>query len=365
MNVLVAVSRFVPGGAFGAETYLSSLLGAITTLDTSTKYTVLGPSQVMDWLDNVAPPLERIESQTRGRASSFLRERDDVIAAARSAKADIVFFPFNTKPSVPVTSLLMVHDLAASFYLKHYPSYRPVRNWILKQRVSLSIRSASAVVTPTESICGEIREQYPHYRGPVIPIPEAAMNTSDRPPAERRFNEENVVLLSGSKLPHKCQDVGVKGFLRLLASPGLDSNCRLVVTGCSKADMERLNVEVGVSDAITLLPKLDAQAFAEVAAEATIHLFPTSYEGFGLGTVEAQVQGKLVVASDIPVMREVSGGHALFFPVGDIEALATKLRSAIDGTSAVDVDRAREDALSWCWEDHASRLDEVLRDIAR
>lgn len=52
-------------------------------------------------------------------------------------------------------------------------------------------------------------------------------------------------------------------------------------------------------------------------------------EGFGLPIVEAGHYGKPVIASDIPVFREVGNGAAgaTYFPVGDMHALAAAIRN--------------------------------------
>ena len=55
-------------------------------------------------------------------------------------------------------------------------------------------------------------------------------------------------------------------------------------------------------------------------------------EGFGLPIVEASLHGKPVIASDIPVFREIAGAMAsvLFFPMGSAEALSDTVRTWLD-----------------------------------
>ena len=53
-------------------------------------------------------------------------------------------------------------------------------------------------------------------------------------------------------------------------------------------------------------------------------------EGFCLPVVEAQSLGLPVICTDIPVLREVAGQGALFFPAGNAQALAERLGAMFD-----------------------------------
>lgn len=52
-------------------------------------------------------------------------------------------------------------------------------------------------------------------------------------------------------------------------------------------------------------------------------------EGFGLPLVEAGSRGKPLLLSDLPVFREIAGGEATYFPVGDAPALANVIASGV------------------------------------
>ncbi len=58
-------------------------------------------------------------------------------------------------------------------------------------------------------------------------------------------------------------------------------------------------------------------------------VFPSLAEGFGLPIMEAANHGLPVIASDIPVFRELGGEHISYFKTLDSSDLATRLREAI------------------------------------
>ena len=63
--------------------------------------------------------------------------------------------------------------------------------------------------------------------------------------------------------------------------------------------------------------------------EAACFAFPTRGEGFGLPLLEAMQRGVPAAASDIPVLREVSGGVAHHFDPDDPQAAARAVTAAI------------------------------------
>jgi alpha-1,2-rhamnosyltransferase len=80
---------------------------------------------------------------------------------------------------------------------------------------------------------------------------------------------------------------------------------------------QRLNVYLDVSD-------LELQyLYRKVAAL----IFSSRIEGFGLPLVEALQQGLPVIASDIPVFKEIGGEYPMYFRDGDLTDLARVLGS--------------------------------------
>jgi glycogen synthase len=68
-------------------------------------------------------------------------------------------------------------------------------------------------------------------------------------------------------------------------------------------------------------------------ATATTYVGASSYEPFGLAPLEAAMQGTALLLADIGSFRELWGGCAEFFPVGDAAALAERIVALHDASA--------------------------------
>ena len=68
------------------------------------------------------------------------------------------------------------------------------------------------------------------------------------------------------------------------------------------------------------------QDIPELLAASDAVVLSTHHEGFGLAAVEAMASGKVLILSDLEVLRNVTGNTGLFFPCGDAEELARLIR---------------------------------------
>jgi len=96
---------------------------------------------------------------------------------------------------------------------------------------------------------------------------------------------------------------------------------RLVRVGGSFTDSQTLLArELGIQDAVIILPFLTRAALAAVYRRSALLLQCSEAEGFGLPLVEAMACGCPVLSSDIPALRETGGTAATYCGPGDLEA---------------------------------------------
>jgi glycosyltransferase involved in cell wall biosynthesis len=176
------------------------------------------------------------------------------------------------------------------------------------------------------------------------------------------------ILHVGSTIPRKRIDV----LLRVIAAlrkefPGL----RLIrVGGKFTSEQMRLAEQLDLAGAVVVLPHLERNILAAVYRRATIVLQPSEREGFGLPVIEALACGTPVIASDLPVLREVGGDAAVAYcPVGDIASWTETAASLlVEKSQHPQLWNERREAgiaqaAKFSWAEYASQTVSVYREV--
>jgi glycosyltransferase involved in cell wall biosynthesis len=206
--------------------------------------------------------------------------------------------------------------------------------------VPRSIRRASVVLTPSEAVAEQVRDAY----APAVPVlavphgvaPEwATAGPPDDALRARLGLPSSYVLFVGTLEPRKDVRTLLAAHRRLPDAPPL------VLVG-----PPGWGAQVDVSGAV-VPGYLDEADLRPVVAGAAALVLPSRDEGFGLPLLEALATGTPVVASDLPVLREVGGDLASYAPVGDVEAFAATLEQVLDAPGPADARRLHAARFTW------------------
>ncbi len=256
--------------------------------------------------------------------------------------------------------VVMIHDIA---YLT-MPDVVDEASQRLRVLVPDALRRAAVVVSPSQTTADRVREAYPDITPEIVPTPlgvqpswsQAAPPTADD---RRRLDlPDDYFLFVGTREPRKDLPTLVAAYRELRASAG-PAVPTLLLVGPPGWGPELVGAPgVQVHD---YAPAGDLET---IVAGARALVMPSRDEGFGLPALEALAAGTPVIVSDIPALREVTGGHAsAIFPVGDIGSLAAALADVL-GTPADDRERRakrREYAAGWTWARCADRTMQAYR----
>ena len=136
----------------------------------------------------------------------------------------------------------------------------------------------------------------------------------------------------------------------------------LVVVGLPEAEQVKVRTDVrdrNLTDLVTVLPWLDADAFHRQFTGASLVAFPSDYEGFGLPALEAMRLGIPVVVTPDPALFEVTGGLAIVMDGWDAAALARAVPVA-RRQSAEDLARGVKHASEFTWKRTAADVRATL-----
>ncbi len=263
------------------------------------------------------------------------------------------------------------HDLDAFlpiiFPERHGRStWRRLLSWILLE----GMRSAAVVFHSTREIGRALERNglVPRsrlVRAPYGVAPEfrASEDAADDAAAVlSQLAGKPFILHVGSGIARKRLDVLFEVFAQLrITHPDL----HLVQQGASLSAAQLAHVaRLGIGDAIVQPPKLKRATLAGLYRRASLVLLTSDSEGFGFPVVEALACGAVVLASDLPVLREVGENAALYAPVGDVRSWTAAARGILDGVGATPSRTLRlAHAGAFTWDRHASTILEAYREI--
>lgn len=263
------------------------------------------------------------------------------------------------------------HDLD-TFRCLLDPGAEPRPAWFraMTRRVLGGLEKAAVVFCATEALRRRICDAGLVEPGRVVLAPYGVAEEFDPEPGiadaslPLPFELGTPFLLHvGSTIPRKRIDVLLDTFALVRSRVAA---ARLVqVGGTWTSDQVARIARLGIADGLTQLRGLSRSTLAALHRNASVVLLPSDAEGFGLPLVEALASGGVVIASDLPILREVGGPATLFGPVGDAAAWSSSVVDLLEGRSAPP---PREDRLAWAarytWAGQARIIAGAYRELA-
>jgi len=306
------------------------------------------------------------------RKNAFLKRfaRTTVQTLARLiASADLYWEPNQILlPLRAHRTILTVHDLSCHIHPEWHPAER-VSNF--RRHFEHGLRRADIVVTDTETIKDEIISTFGVEKGRIITVPLGVDHHVFRP-----MNDSQLSLIrTSNKLPERfILFVGTmeprKNLKRLLeayaaAPEEIQRNAPLVIAGFSGWRNENLHATLRQARNVILLGHVSEIDLAGLYNLATMVVYPSLYEGFGLPPLEAMACGAPVITSDIPVLRETCGTAAVFVsPDNTNDLMNGMIRLLKDQDEQVFRSRqGKEHSLQFSWEKTTKKYESIFRNI--
>lgn len=362
LRVGINLMWLLPGEGAGAEVYSMRLLRALLdepavelelTVFANRRLALAKPEELAS-VPVATAPIDGGSRPARIAAESTWLPRE-----ASRRRLDLVHHMADVVPWLRgQTSVLTIHDLRAL----HRPDILGTPHAAyLRARLRPSLRASAVVITPTETVRSSVVEDLEadpeRVRVVSAPLFAPADGPVDPGIAEPFF------LYPSTTDPHKNHATLIRAFARIAGSrPGL----KLVLTGAAgrsdrdvAAEIERL----GMGDAVLRPGRVPRERLDALIARAVAVVYPSEYEGFGLPLAEAMAAGCPVIASDLPVIREVVGEAGVLVGPGDTDGWADAMSRLLDENALRErlVSAGRERAARYTPAETSRRLSDAYR----
>lgn len=258
----------------------------------------------------------------------------------RLPKVDLTIFPnFATWPvGKSKLTATTVHDLT---YLYH-PEYTEAKNLLhLRRVVPRSLESADFILTVSNAVKAEIVKEFKIDEEKVVvtQIPpddvfkkKLTKEMLDKVRAKYGIGAQKYILFLGNFEPRKNLKSLVEAYRKL--PDATKKEYALVLAGGkgwnSEETQKAVNDAVSAGANVKHIGYIDREDRPALYQAASLFVFPSVYEGFGIPVLEAMASGCPVVAADIPVLHEAGGDAALYADTSNIAALSRTIHHAIE-----------------------------------
>lgn len=242
-------------------------------------------------------------------------------------KPDLVHFTMTGQQPIFYfgKQITLTHDLTMFDYVR--AGKLPV--WLHRLRMLgyrfllwQSHRKAKTILVPTEYVRDALYKRYLFVRRRIVVTLEAS-----EPPIEAKTEpvngiEQPFILYVGSAFPHKNLERLAEAFEIIVAQK---PETQLVFTGKLEyhaEQLKKLTQKLSYADHITFTGFVSDAQLKWLYMNASVYVFPSLSEGFGLPGLEAMAHGCPVVSSNATCLPEVHGDAAQYFNPNDTEDIA-------------------------------------------
>ncbi|HLW79695.1 MAG TPA: glycosyltransferase family 1 protein [Terriglobia bacterium] len=275
----------------------------------------------------------RIAGRTPGGPAFFTRLYQQPLTFWLPWQADLFHSVAQRPPAFRFAhEVVTVHDvfpLAGQDYAT--PGFREKFSRLLLEAVG----RAALIITPSAYTSRELARQARVGVERVRVIPEGVDLPAYEVPVEERDRQRqqlvghgNVMILSVGIIQARKNTMNA-----VRALEHLPARYRLVLAGGDGYGSEAIHEFIrreAAGSRVTVLGHVPREELLRLYGAATVFLFPSLEEGFGLPVLEAMAHGVPVVASNVSSLPEVGGDAALYADPHDPRQIAAQVERAVE-----------------------------------
>jgi len=353
--VRIAIDASTISTQGGPRTYVLGLLDALLQVDSANEYVIFYNDPVH--LGRY-PRAKEVVLPGKSPLARLWREHVLLPLACRKERVDLLHCP---KSAIPVFSpcpvVVTLHDLIP---LKHPETEKFSARLYWRLQIPIAARRATFIITDSEHARREILAD---FACPPEKVRAIMLGFDPRMLVQREAVETDAILSKygipaeyllyvGTIQPRKNLDTLIEAFARLKRGDG--SRHKLVIVGRKGWLYKRLFArikELGLESEIIFTGFVPDEELPYIYDRATVFVYLSLFEGFGLPPLEAMACGVPVITSNTTSLPEVVGAAGITLTPTDVDGLTAALKRVLaDPTLAAgmrEAGRSRARLFSW------------------
>lgn len=287
---------------------------------------------------------------------------------------DIFHSPASTIPlAYSKKAVVTIHDLA----IYHNPDWFPKgQKFSTRVAVPQTIKKAKKIIAVSEYTKKDLIKYFKVSEDKVAVIyngVEPKKDIDDVKPEDRKIVKDkyeikqDFILFVGTVQPRKNIE-GLIGAFDSLRSTKIFENYQLVIAGGKGWKYESvysLVRELALTKKVIFTDYVTKKDKWSLLNAASLFVFPSFYEGFGLSILEAMQQGTPVITSKVTSMPEVLGDAGILADPHDINDVAKAIKKVLNNDALRDelIRKGYRQAKNFSWKKCAKETLQVYQEI--
>jgi glycosyltransferase involved in cell wall biosynthesis len=260
----------------------------------------------------------------------------------REQNIDLFFTPYVLVPlkKSNYKNVIVIHDAMTkvnkSFYSAAYRNY-------IEFLIPQAVKRSDTIITVSESAKSDLIKYYniPTEKIHVIYLWTderfcvRGLNETEKRILQKKYSLPSKYILYVGAMDNRKNIAGIIKISDILVSKGVD--IKIVLVGQPGFGFEELHREIiKRKDRIIYLNGVEEKSVPYLYNLATLFVFPSFYEGFGIPPLEAMKSGVPVIASNNSSIPEVVGDGGFLNSADDYEAFAKNIIRLLEDNKLYD-----------------------------
>jgi len=295
---------------------------------------------------------------TFGRFSSHLWEQLELPGYLKKNNKPLLVNLCNTAPLFYSKSIVCIHDIAFKVNPKWFsPAFVALYKFLIPQIAQRSLKvitvsqfSRKAIAVYTGINPDKIEVVYNGLTQVFFSETTSSFNLPD----------ENFILTVSSVDPRKNLISLVKAFKKAQLP-----NYKLIIVGSES----KVFADVGLKEEIKDCPSIIFTGYlpdndlATLYKKASIFVYPSLYEGFGIPPLEAMASGVATIVSDVAALPEICGDASLYVNSVDIAEITAKMQLLVENDNLRQdlIKKGYKQIVKFNWDESAKQVAFLLK----